>query len=87
MYFFHNDYNETCHPAVLQKIMKNLQILQNVDVSGQGGVVTSMIDVSQIPSETVRMVMAIVVAGPALIVFPFFQKYFVRGITVGSVKG
>ena len=41
----------------------------------------------EIPSETVRMAMAVVVAGPALLVFPFFQKYFVKGITVGSVKG
>ena len=40
-----------------------------------------------IPSETARMAMAIVATGPALIVFPFFQKYFVKGLTVGSVKG
>ena len=48
---------------------------------------TTLIDVSQIPSETARMAMAIVATGPALIVFPFFQKYFVKGLTVGSVKG
>jgi len=37
--------------------------------------------------ETARMAMAVIVAGPALVVFPFFQKYFVKGMTVGSVKG
>ena len=42
---------------------------------------------NNIPSETVRMAMAIVVAGPALVIFPFFQKYFVKGMTVGSIKG
>lgn len=39
------------------------------------------------PSETVRMAMAVIGAGPMLVAFPFFQKYFVKGITVGSVKG
>jgi putative aldouronate transport system permease protein len=33
------------------------------------------------------MAMAVLVTGPMLIVFPFFQKYFVKGLTVGSVKG
>ena len=42
---------------------------------------------TDIPSETVRMAMAVIVAGPALVVFPFFQKYFVKGLTVGAVKG
>ena len=47
----------------------------------------SMMQEMNIPSETIRMAMAVVVAGPALLVFPFFQKYFVKGLTVGAVKG
>ena len=47
----------------------------------------AMMQNQNIPSESIRMAMAVVVAGPALFVFPFFQKYFVRGLTVGSVKG
>lgn len=39
------------------------------------------------PSEPVRMAMAVLGVGPMLLVFPFFQKYFVRGIAVGAVKG
>lgn len=70
---------------LLQRIMKNLEAIQNAQAQAGGSL--SMINAADIPSETVRMVMAIVVAGPALIIFPFFQKYFVRGITVGSVKG
>lgn len=65
---------------LLQRIMTNLQIMQQ-DPSLAG----YMQD--DIPTETVRMAMAVVVAGPALFVFPFFQKYFVKGLTVGSVKG
>jgi len=39
------------------------------------------------PSETVRMAMAVLAAGPVAIVFLFLQKYFVRGIMIGSLKG
>lgn len=67
---------------LLQEIMQKVELLrsQNIGMNVQ-------IDVSDIPSETARMAMAMVVAGPALVVFPFFQKYFVKGLTVGSVKG
>jgi len=67
---------------LLQKIMTDLQILQQAETSG-----ANFLSAADIPSETVRMAMAVVVAGPALLVFPFFQKYFVKGLTVGSVKG
>ena len=40
-----------------------------------------------IPLESLRMALAVIAVGPMLIVFPFFQKYFVKGVTVGSVKG
>ena len=66
----------------LQRILKNIEIIRQQMMAGN-----SMESMGNIPSETVRMAMAIVVAGPALFVFPFFQKYFVKGITVGSVKG
>ena len=68
---------------LLQSIMDNIKLLQELDASGSG----RLIDMAQIPSETTRMVMTVVVAGPAVLVFPFFQKYFVKGLTVGSVKG
>lgn len=39
------------------------------------------------PTETLRFAMAIIAAGPVLIAFPFFQKYFTKGMTIGGVKG
>ncbi|WP_264373564.1 carbohydrate ABC transporter permease [Paenibacillus psychroresistens] len=45
------------------------------------------IDRASFPSLSARMAMAILVAGPMLIIFPFFQKYFVKGLTIGSLKG
>lgn len=45
------------------------------------------IDVGQLPKYSVRMAMAILAAGPMLCIFPFFQRYFVSGLTLGSLKG
>lgn len=45
------------------------------------------IDQSQMPSTTVRMAIAVVAIFPIVAAFPFFQKYFVKGISVGGVKG
>lgn len=44
-------------------------------------------DRNEFPDLSVRMAMVVLAAGPTLFVFPFFQKYFVQGLTVGSIKG
>ncbi|MNY79277.1 hypothetical protein D3C86_2198460 [compost metagenome] len=43
--------------------------------------------IAALPTETVRMAMAIVGIGPIVLAYPFFQKYFIKGLTVGAVKG
>ncbi len=40
-----------------------------------------------IPQYSATMATVLVVVGPIVIVYPFFQKYFIKGLTVGSVKG
>lgn len=45
------------------------------------------ISIANLPTESMRMAMCIVSTVPILIIFPFFQKYFVKGLTVGGVKG
>jgi len=45
------------------------------------------VDSSAVPTTTVRMAIALVGILPIIIAFPFFQKYFVKGIAVGGVKG
>ena len=62
------------------------RIMNNISFLSQS-MFTVGIDLSKLPSETTRMAMCVLAAGPMLIVFPFFQKYFVKGMTVGSVKG
>lgn len=44
------------------------------------------IDISSMPTESMRMAMCVIAAGPMLMIFPFFQKHFVKGLTVGGVK-
>ena len=39
------------------------------------------------PTESMKMSMSIVVIGPILFLYPFLQKYFVKGLTIGAVKG
>lgn len=65
----------------LYRIMNNIEFLRSSAANNVS------IDLSSLPSETARMALCVVAIGPMLIVFPFFQKYFVKGITVGSVKG
>ncbi len=48
-----------------------------------GAVVSSM----SLPTQTLKMALTIVVTGPIILAFPFVQKYFVQGITIGAVKG
>ena len=43
--------------------------------------------VSSMPVESTKMALTIVATGPIILVYPFVQKYFVKGITLGSVKG
>lgn len=42
---------------------------------------------SRVPGETLRMAMAIIGIGPIVFAYPFFQRYFIKGLTIGAVKG
>lgn len=48
---------------------------------------TTMISTQDIPNIGVRMAIAVIAVLPLLVTYPFFQKYFIKGITLGSVKG
>ncbi|MEC0090016.1 carbohydrate ABC transporter permease [Paenibacillus macquariensis] len=69
---------------LLQVMMSNIQeILRNMTSGGQ--VDATML--ANLPTESTRMAMCILAIAPMLFVFPFFQKYFAKGLTVGAVKG
>mgnify|MGYP004509721821 CR=1 FL=1 len=46
-----------------------------------------VVDAAEMPSESIKMATAVVATGPIILVYPFIQKYFVQGLTVGAVKG
>lgn len=68
---------------LLQRIILEMQLVSENSQSAPQQLLGNM----QMPSEAIRMAMVVLVAGPMLVVFPFFQKFFVKGLTVGSVKG
>ncbi|MCL2138320.1 MAG: carbohydrate ABC transporter permease, partial [Treponema sp.] len=45
------------------------------------------IRLENLPSNSLKMAMAVVATGPIIILYPFVQRFFVKGITIGSVKG
>lgn len=42
---------------------------------------------ADMPSESARMAIAVISIGPIIFAYPFFQKYFIKGLTIGAVKG
>ena len=65
---------------VLNQINSNLQFL----AGNSSGVVKAT--AANMPTATVRMAIAVIGILPVLVAYPFFQKYFVKGITLGGVK-
>ena len=47
----------------------------------------SGIPASDVPSEPMKLAMTVVATGPIVLLYPFLQKYFVKGVTIGAVKG
>ncbi len=70
---------------LLQKILRETEFLQKLS---ENNTVIVSDSISQTkPVESMRFAMAILAAGPMMVVFPFFQKYFTKGLTIGAVKG
>ncbi len=68
---------------LMMRVLNDVQYLRsNVELAAQNPEL-----MKNLPSESLQMAMAVVGMGPILLVYPFFQKYFVKGLTVGAVKG
>ncbi|MCR5656783.1 MAG: carbohydrate ABC transporter permease [Butyrivibrio sp.] len=63
----------------LNQVLSNVQFLATHSAG--------FVSVDSIPNVSIRMALAVIAVLPVLIAYPFFQKTFVAGITVGSVKG
>jgi multiple sugar transport system permease protein/putative aldouronate transport system permease protein len=67
-------------------LMRTELLIQSMNNSEVGGQALELMQ-GTLPEKSARMAMLITVLGPIMIAYPFFQKYFVQGLTVGSVKG
>ncbi len=74
---------------LLQRILREAEFIKQMNSGGtainMGTIDTS--DLASTPTETIRYAMVVVAAGPMMVIFPFFQKYFAKGLMLGSVKG
>jgi putative aldouronate transport system permease protein len=72
----------------LQSMLNQIQLNVDYLTKNPTAMLTSTSDLKKnMPQESVRMAIAFVVAVPIACVYPFFQKYFISGLTVGAVKG
>lgn len=69
--------------ALLNNMMKSLDYIANNPSAG----LSLQQYRNSMPSESVRMAIAIVIVIPIACAYPFFQKYFISGLTIGAVKG
>lgn len=73
--------NEKLYPVqyLLFKLQSDIRMLTEMQGAAGGGGV--------LPAESVKMATAVVTIGPIVLMYPFLQRYFVKGLIVGSVKG
>ncbi len=75
--------DETMYPLqyYLYRLLSSLDFLKSA--------AASTIDLGDqvFPSESFKLAMTVVATGPIILLYPFVQKYFVKGITIGAVKG
>lgn len=67
---------------VLNSMMNNVQFLKDNTLDAASAQM-----MSQIPTQGVRMAIAVISVVPILVIYPFFQKAFIKGIVIGGVKG
>lgn len=68
---------------LLRTMISNIQFLQTM--SQQNAQVQQLM--ASVPGDGVKMAMVVVTTGPIILLYPFVQKYFMKGIMVGAVKG
>ncbi|MFH5183297.1 carbohydrate ABC transporter permease [Paenibacillus sp. TAB 01] len=76
-----NDYTK----VPLQIVLRNMLI--DSQTSTGGATAVEMISDNQIPTQTIKMAAIVIATLPILLVYPFLQKHFAKGVMLGSVKG
>jgi len=76
--YFIRDPDKVTLQYLLFQIQQNIQLLQESDMFAQMDI--------EIPAQSSRMAIAVIATGPAALLFLVFQKYLVRGATLGAFK-
>lgn len=78
-----NDMNLKPLQNLLRQVEQNMRLMNDPSLSMQ-----ALLGLSDtLPDKSARMALLMTVLGPIMVVYPFFQKYFIKGLTLGSVKG
>jgi len=70
---------------VMLQTLRQIEMMQRLLAMGASGDVIDRL--RDLPDEAVRFAMVIVSIGPIIFAYPFFQRYFVKGVTIGALKG
>ncbi len=70
---------------VMLQTLRQIEMMQRLLAMGASGDVLDRL--RDLPDEAVRFAMVIVSVGPIVFAYPFFQRYFVKGVTIGALKG
>ncbi|WNR45751.1 carbohydrate ABC transporter permease [Paenibacillus roseipurpureus] len=76
--------NETLRPM---QVVLQMMLIQASTLVGNASIANELQAEQQLPPETIKMAAVIISTLPILMVYPFLQRYFVQGLTLGSVKG
>lgn len=68
---------------MLQQILASIQAMKQLAASGE----MATVNAADIPSAGLKMAMTCVTVGPIIMLYPFLQRYFIKGMTIGAVKG
>lgn len=87
-----NDFETSMYYIQDQKLYTLQYLLQNIlneaaFLNQLKEQMSAFSDLIVVPSETLKYAMCVLAAGPMVIIFPLFQKYFSKGMVVGAVKG
>ncbi|HBI74510.1 MAG TPA: sugar ABC transporter permease [Lachnospiraceae bacterium] len=77
-------YIQTPSKFPLQYFLQKIVSQANIQLLIQQGAVVNTVD---LPSESIKMATAVVAIGPIILLYPFVQRYFISGLTIGAVKG
>lgn len=63
------------------------RIMSNVQAISTNSNLTTSLSMVELPTESVRMALCVIAMGPIVLAYPFFQRYFIEGLTIGAIKG